>query len=361
MKKNQTKSTANTPKKNDLSKMGLLQGGTWNDIVFPIETVPLSKMLSSNYTIFDSGRSTALVGTWPDGETGIFALQSAKYSLMPNKIFQQAATTVLGPDHSALIRYTRKGEFQINLVLPEVISFQQDNQKDLLQRQITILNSYTGKSQIHLQATELKRVLSQRVRISYFRQICTNGLMAWADEFFTLDEYFDFLATGEKSADRRWNATRNLDQYTQGQTSFEEYEEKEMTNLLRKSFSHRGLDETFFYEFLCEFLTSVVNMSKDRDSLTLSVFDAMSQKPVQDNEQAMKLLIDASLPQKLAKAAIERMEAEALQLETAPNAWLLYNGANHALFNQQSSIPLDGRYSMDKTMFDAVNTAYLLN
>ena len=268
---------------------------------------------------------------------------------------------MLGPDHSALIRYTRKGEFQINLVLPEVITFQDENQKDLLQRQITILNSYTGKSQIHLQATELKRVLSQRVRISYFRQICTNGLMAWADEFFTLDEYFDFLATGEKSADRRWNSNRQLDQYTQGQTSFEEYEEKEMTNLLRKSFSHRGLEENFFYEFLCEFLTSVVNMSKDQESLTLSVFDAMSRKPVLDNETAQKILIDANLPRKLAKAAIERMEAEALQLETAPNAWLLYNGANHALFNQQSSIALDGRYSMDKIMFDAVNTAYLLN
>lgn len=61
MKKNRTKDAANTPKKNDQSNVGLLQGGTWGDIVFPIETVPLSGLLSSNLTIFDPGRSTALV------------------------------------------------------------------------------------------------------------------------------------------------------------------------------------------------------------------------------------------------------------------------------------------------------------
>lgn len=356
-----TPSTAKQGQKNERSQFGLVHSNQWQDIVFPIETTPLTKLLATPFTIFDSGRSTALIGTWPDGEQGIFALQSAKYSLIPNQIFQNAADTVLGPEHNVLIRYSRKGDFQINLVLPEVIAFQEGNQKDLLQRQITILNSYTGKSQIHLQATELKRVMTQRVRVSYYRQVCTNGLMGWASEYFTMDEYLTYLVTGERPVDRRWKNSTVPQEYLKSETTLENVEERELSTLLKKSFTHRGLDTGAFYTFLCEFLTNAILLGKEQPDLTLSVFDAMSQKRVVDKEKAQELLIDASLPQKLAKAAIQQMEAEAIALETTPNAWLLYNGANHALFNQQSSIPLDERYSLDKKMFDAVNLAYLVN
>ena len=362
------KATSKQSKENEPSKLTLERTQNWKHIVFPVEPVPLKSLLNQELSIFDSGRSTAIVGQWPDGEKGIFAVQSAKYSLIPNRLFQTAADRVLGDDYQVLVRFSRKGDFQINLVLPERVEWHSTARiesdfapRDILQRQITILNSYTGKSQIHLQATELKQVLTQRVRISYYRQICTNGLMAWADEFLTMDEYFDYLATGKKPTERHFAFDRSLEGFTHDKTSIETYTTESTQQLLQKSFSHRGLEEKPFLEFLCQFLTETIAYGQQSNSLTLPVYQKMTQKRVDDTAKALDLLIDASLPKKLAMAALERMNEEAVALQVQPNAWLLYNGANHALFNQPSSVPLDVRYKLDARLFHTVNTAYLLN
>ena len=74
---------------------------------------------------------------------------------------------------------------------------------DTLEKALIITNSYTGKSPFTIQGKVLStsrsittNEIAPRMRVSHYRLVCDNGLMGWADEFFNLDEYADWLEGG---------------------------------------------------------------------------------------------------------------------------------------------------------------------
>ena len=171
----------------------LLTTSSWDTICFPVQSVPVDSVLDETYRMIPNDRQRLIVGTMPDDKRHIFAVQSPRYSLVPNAIIRDAVTEVAGGEQPVHIRYSRNGEFIINVLLPEQTTI---GPNDIIQRQLTFTNSYTGKSQFTIQGTEMKRVRAQKVRVAYYRQICSNGMMGWADEFVSLDEYLNWLVTG---------------------------------------------------------------------------------------------------------------------------------------------------------------------
>ena len=95
-------------------------------------------------------------------------------------------------------------------------------------------------------------------------------------------------------------------------------------------------------------------------SPTHDVFNLMHDTAVTDRQEAAKLVRKVGISQKLVDAAMERMATEECVLGTHPNAWLLYNGVNHALFNGNTGLTLPARYNLDEKAFHAIASHYIL-
>lgn len=155
----------------------LLTTTNWETICFPVQSIPARHILPDTYRMMPSDRQRLIVGTMrpttgEPGEKRIFAVQSAGYSLVPNATIRDAVTDVLGPDQPVHIRYNQLGEYAINVILPDQTTVGPD---DTIQRQLTFTSSYTGKSHFTIQGKEMKQVRQQKVRMAFYRQICTNG------------------------------------------------------------------------------------------------------------------------------------------------------------------------------------------
>lgn len=323
----------------------LLTSSSWDTICFPVQSVPFNSVLDDSFRMIPNDRQRLIVGNMPDDKRHIFAVQSPGYSLVPNAIIRDAVAEVAGAEQPVHIRYSRNGEFIINVLLPDQITV---SPNDVIQRQLTFTNSYTGKSQFTIQGTEMKRVREQKVRVAYYRQICSNGMMGWADEFVSLDQYLDWLATGttpEKADVKGLEWT-----YTQA----------DVTQDLRRIFTHRGINLELFQAFLVEFLRDFMAYARHCPSPTAELFSVMQDTAVPDRDEAAKLIRRVGVSRQLINAAMERMEVEEQALGTDANAWLLYNGVNHALFNTNSGLALPARFALDERVFHAVASSYVL-
>lgn len=305
----------------------LLTSSSWDTICFPVQSVPVNSVLDDSFRMIPNDRQRLIVGDMPDDKWHIFAVQSPGYSLVPNAIIRDAVAEVAGAEQPVHIRYSRNGEFIINVLLPDQITV---SPNDVIQRQLTFTNSYTGKSQFTIQGTEMKRVREQKVRVAYYRQICSNGMMGWADEFVSLEQYLDWLATG--TTPEKVNVKGLEWAYT----------ETDVTQDLRRIFTHRGINLELFQAFLVQFLRDFMAYARHCPS------------PV------TKLIRRVGVSRQLINAAMERMEVEEQALGTDANAWLLYNGVNHALFNTNSGLALPARFALDERVFHAVASSYVL-
>jgi hypothetical protein len=317
----------------------------WDTICFPVESVPVATVLPDSYIMMPSDRQRLIVGNQTDGQQRIFAVQSAGYSLVPNSTLQEAITEVLGADQPVHIRYSTSGEFAINVIFPDQLLV---GRNDIIHRQLTFTNSYTGKSQFTIQGTEMKRVRQQKVRIAFYRQICTNGMMGWADEFYSLDEYLNWLITGKQGDGVN---VKGLEWVT---------EQEETLNDVQHIFTHRGIDLKKFRSFLVRFLRSFSGYARQAPSPTLDAFRILQETPVTDLGEAAELIQQAGIPKKLVSAALGRMQLEERLLDSSANAWLLYNGVNHALFNETTGLTIPTRYQYDEWAFHAIASHYLL-
>lgn len=322
----------------------LLTTTNWDTICFPVKSVPVGQVLRDPYQMVPSDRQRMIVGERPDGGRSIYAVQSAGYSLVPNAVLRDAVTEVMGPNQPVHIRYNHLGEYAINIILPDETSIAPN---DSIQRQLTFTNSYTGKSQFTMQGTEMKQIRQQKVRIAFYRQICTNGMMGWADEFYSLDEYLNWLITGKQSEHVN---VKGLEWVT----------EQEVVKDVRHIFTHRGIDIPKFQAFLTSFIRDFTQYAAHCESPTVDVFRLMQDVAIPNREEAAELVRKVGIPKKLVTAALERMEYEERLLETAPNAWLLYNGVNHALFNENSGLTMPARYHHDERAFHAIAQRYVL-
>lgn len=323
----------------------LLTTESWDTICFPVKSVPARDILPHPYQIVPTDRQHFIVGSMPNEERHIFAAQSPRYSLIPNAIIRDAVTEVTGIEQPVHIRYSRNGEYAINVILPDEATV---GPNDVIQRQLTFTNSYTGKSQFTIQGTEMKRVREQKVRVAFYRQICSNGMMGWADEFVSLDQYLDWLVTGQTPEKAKVKGLEWV------------YESAETLRAYQHIFTHRGINLNQFRAFLVNFLRDFLRYAQDCPSPSQDVFNIMQDRAVTDRQEAAQLVRKVGISQKLVDAAIERMATEECILGTGPNAWLLYNGVNHALFNGNSGLTLPARYALDEKAFHAIASHYVL-
>lgn len=327
------------------SNSQLLTTDSWDTICFPVKSVPSRDILPDPYRMIPNDRKHFIVGNMPSEERQIFAVQSPRYSLIPNSIIRDAVTEVTGIEQPVNIRYSRNGEYAINIILPDETTV---GPNDVIQRQLTFTNSYTGKSQFTIQGTEMKRVREQKVRVAFYRQICSNGMMGWADEFVSLDQYLDWLVTGQTPEKANVKGLEWV------------YESAETLRAYQHIFTHRGINLNQFRAFLVNFLRDFLRYAQDCPSPTQAVFTVMQDTAVTDRQEAAKLIRKVGISQKLVDAAMERMALEECVLGADPNAWLLYNGVNHALFNGNSGLTLPARYALDEKAFHAIAASYIL-
>lgn len=327
------------------SNSQLFTTDNWETICFPVKSVPSCDILPEPYRMVPNDRRHFIVGTMPDEERQIFAAQSPRYSLIPNSVIRDAVTEVTGIEQPVHIRYSRSGEFSVNIILPDEATV---GPNDVIQRQLTFTNSYTGKSQFTIQGREMKRVREQKVRVAFYRRICSNGMMGWADGFVNPDQYLDWLVTGQTPEKIKIKGLEWV------------YESAETLRAYQHIFTHRGINLNQFRAFLVSFLRDFLRYAQNCPSPTQDVFTVMQDRTVTDREEAARLIRKVGIPLKLVSAALERMALEERILDSGPNAWLLYNGVNHALFNGNSGLTIPARFALDEKVFHAVAASYVL-
>ena len=102
------------------------------------------------------------------------------------------------------------------------------------------------------------------MRISYYRLVCSNGLVGWADEFMNLDEYALWLAGGQTQ--RYTNVRKTKTIFEPARTEIKEHVEVEQeTTLAYSQIRHFGFTEADFEKTLSGMLSDFVTA---QDSLT---------------------------------------------------------------------------------------------
>ncbi|MBF9144377.1 hypothetical protein [Hymenobacter properus] len=323
----------------------------WEPICFPVETKPLIELLPEGYALLPSDRRLAIIGEMSPGHKSIFALQSAEYSLVPNELLRRVADEHFA-GHKLDVRYTAQGEFSITLILPTEIAIQSANgPADILSHSLIINNSYSGKTPLTLQGTALKEYRQEhtelKMRVSYYRRICSNGLMGWADDYLNMDDYLTWLANGKpkKHKDARRVEERGLTEVTRREG------EQEVEVLMQKKFTHKGLSLEWFEQHLAEIFQA---FKRQQGSLTAQVYQQLAHQAAPIDRE--KLLAETGLPKMLARTALERLQKEERELETPANLWLAYNAVNYALFNSRSSLTINDRYRLDEAAFHQMAT-----
>lgn len=254
------------------------------------------------------------------------------------------------PSHRLDASYNSRGEFSLNLIMPDEISQIKTEGKskvqDRLFRSLIINNSYSGKMPFTLQGSaqwEKEQTTTQsKMRVSYFREVCTNGLMGWADDYYTLDEYMNWLAAGKPTKHLRIEQEKSAELVE----VTEQKREREHEILVERKFHHKSLNLDIFKMHLEQAFQQFL---RQRSSLTASVYEQLARTSVGKDRE--KLFADTKLPKMLARTALERLSHEEQLLQTPANLWLAYNAANFALFQSKNAVPISGRFQQDEQLF----------
>ncbi|MBA9079131.1 hypothetical protein ACFSC6_07970 [Rufibacter sediminis] len=311
---------------------------SWDNICFPVKEEKLQSLLPDNYNLLPSDRQRAIVGTMPDGTQHIFALQSDEYTLIPNQLLRSVVDSV-AKDYTVDARYSTRGDFSINVILPD--SLKVGNER--IYKNLIINNSYTGKSPFNIQGSSIESTNEEKVKVSYYRQICSNGLMGWADEFMSFEEYFSWLANGQPK--KYLDALKEKVEHV----NIERIRKEE--RILAETFHHKGLNLEIFREHLTKILR---NFIAQKDSVTGTVYNKLVGVAMPTDADIQKVITEAGLPKKLAALAVERLRFEEKELETEANLWLVYNAANFALFNGKSALTINERFKADQKAFNNI-------
>ncbi len=320
----------------------------WDAICFPVSSQPLASLLAGQYTL-PTDRAQAVVGEMQPGRQTIFALQSGEYTLIPNQLVRDVAEKEL-PGHRLDVSYNSRGEFSINLIMPDEVSEirteGQSKVKDRLFRSLMIANSYSGKMPFSLQGSaqwEKEQTSTQtKMRVSYYREVCTNGLMGWADDYYSLEEYMNWLAAGKPTKHVKIQQERPAEMVEHT----EHKREVEHEILIERKFHHKGLNLELFKAHLEKAFRQFVSQ---QNSLTNTVYKQLSRTVVGKDRE--KLFADTKLPARLAQVALERLVHEEQLLQTPANLWLAYNAANYALFQSKTALGINERFQKDEQLF----------
>ena len=332
---------------------------TWDALCFPVEAVALETLLPAGYRIVPTDRKRAIVGELPDGTKNIFALQSGEYSLIKNELLREAAELYL-PEHTIDASFTPQGEFSINLILPDEINISSGSNKskveDRLYKSMIINNSYSGKTPFSLQGTALKEhvgtATTSKMRVSYYRQVCTNGLMGWADDYMSFDQYLTWLLNGKPKKYK--DALKIKDAELVERMGRQVDREQEV--LVEKKFHHKGLNLEVFKKQLASIFTAFQRQAHAA-SPTVGIYRELAKQAAPENLGSV--ITESGLPKMLARNAMDRLAEEMKLLDASANLWLAYNAVNHALFNSRSSLSISDRFRLDEAAFHQLATLAL--
>jgi hypothetical protein len=303
---------------------------SWDDICFPIEPVLLTDLLP-DYDIIATDRQKLIVGQRAGGRKTLFGIQSADYTIIPNRAIQEVVDELI-PDYQLLIKHTNTGEFSISIILPSSLSVGSEQ----LQRSLTITNSYNGKTPFSIQGKPLTALLDPATHLgsSMYRNICQNGLLGWADTFVDLATYQSWLGHRTEESPKKTSAKAPLP--TRSRRTAPD---------IRK-LHQSALTIPLFQQQLRELLLDHLPTGA---TLTATVYDHFQQtNMVGNHEQVLRQL---PVPVQLAKQARDRLRLEERLLDRPASYWLLYNAINYALFTSRSSLTLNDRYRLDERVF----------
>lgn len=306
----------------------------WDAICFPVRTEPLQNLLPATYYVDASDRQKAVIAQrmGEDGaiENRVVAIQSAGYSLIPNGLIR-AVVEAQVPEYTLQIFSTPNYEYAIQVILPEVVVVGNEP----IQKCIIFRNSYNGKTRFSVQGRAAHKKTESVVKVSFYRQICTNGLFGWADQFLSMDEYLTWLASPQA-------------QRAKTKTAFVEREmTKDQAQIVGSVFARKDINLDRLKTYLTSAIQDVVGYQ-----MNLSVDIYRQLQGVKTDDGVLKEVgRKVKVPVELINAAIKRMAYEQGVLGSEPNLWLAYNGLNHALLSAESSLSLSERYALDEAVF----------
>ncbi len=309
----------------------------WEDICYPIQPIWLSDLLP-DYDIIATDRQQLVVGQLAGGRKTLFGIQSADYTIIPNEAIREVVDELI-PEYQVLIKHTNTGEFSISIILPASLSVGDE----VLQRSLTITNSYNGKTPFSIQGQSLTALLDPSTHLgsSVYRNVCQNGLLGWADPFPNLANYQSWLGQWAKGK-QKMPVIKSKSAPVRPQRSAPDI----------RQLHHSTLTVSRFQDHLRDL---VLDHLTSKPTLTATVYDHFQQKdaPTAVNESLLKKL---PVPAQLIKQARERLRLEERLLNTPASYWLLYNAVNYALFTGRSSLTLNDRYRLDERVFHHLAT-----
>jgi hypothetical protein len=270
----------------------LTQSTNWDVVNFPVELIKFNDLLPG-YQSMAPDRQRFIVGHPQQGEPQIFGLQGPAYGLIPNSVIEEVAKRVLGR-HDVTILQNGIGDYSFNISLPQekftVINpartghVPDENRPDTLQKSLILTNSYTGKSHFTIQGhtiadhySKTNQIIAPRMRVSYYREICTNGLMGWADEHKSMDEYLEWLIKGKKSNYNKVKEIKTtLEPEHVEETLFHDREVEQIIEL--RKIVHKGIDINQFKLSLTRIMKEFLHKE---DSLTRQIYVNLAQHTIQ--------------------------------------------------------------------------------
>ncbi|GAA4418786.1 hypothetical protein GCM10023187_52530 [Nibrella viscosa] len=312
----------------------LTTSSSWDTICFPVRAERLCDYLPNDFQVLASDRRRIVVGDLPNGAKGVFAVQSEDYSIVPNALIRSVVEQEI-TRYEMNIRASHKGEYNINIILPDIIQVGGER----LHKNLIFNNSYTGKTPFTIQGmtvnTRTRR--ESRVRVSYYRKVCSNGLMGWVDSFLSMDEYLNWLIAGKP---KKYEDARDE------RTSIEEvvHTETDKEMVVEGRFTHKHLELDWLTTYLKQTIRAFLT---HEGSLTAQVYERLAQTSLEDH-RVETVLAATKLPKMLAKLALERMQYEERLLKSEPTLWLVYNAVNYALHQGDSSLTISERFKADE-------------
>ncbi|MDQ6477966.1 hypothetical protein [Dyadobacter sp. LHD-138] len=304
---------------------------SWEDICYPVEPVWLADVLP-DYDIMATDRQQIIVGEPVGGRKTIFGVQSADYAIIPNVLIREVVDDLFS-SYTLQIKYTTTGEFSITVIFPEELSVG----GELLHRSLILTNSYNGKTPFSIQGQTLTAMLDDTTApgSSFYRALCQNGLMGWADPFAELSVYRHWLKEFSKGKEKKQptKSAGKTQKNVQSAASVRKIHHSRLTPELFRQQLHALLSEHLLV----------------KPTLTANVYERFHQKAVTRADEG--LLRALPIPVQLAKQAQERLRLEERLLGSQPSYWLMYNAVNYALFNARSSLTLNDRYRLDERVF----------
>lgn len=276
-----------------------------SSILFPVQKVETSSILPVGFATH-SDNSHAIVATLEDNSHRVLNFCSSRYALVPNSIAIVPAIEKIkaaGLQHKMSVNHVDHRKFYVNIDFMEH-AHSVGESKDLIFPRVKITHSYDG-------------TLKYGFTFGWFRLVCSNGLV---------------IPVKEKEA-------QNINVVGKH------------TNLINHNIS-------LFFEKLTYFLNNATLIKKNfevlADRAVLNPADRIEEvlRATQFIKKEEKTDRDNALIEYVER--IVTMEAEKLSY-TNVNDWLIYNGINHLIHNEElSSKHPEFRSAEDRKVFDFI-------